>query len=51
MSDPNQIKKMVGTRPPGVDAHMKMGWPGVIRVLTPDEKRQSERDWDARVKP
>lgn len=39
---------LVNTRPQG-QPHMSMGRPGVLRVLTHDERRQSERDWDARV--
>lgn len=42
-------EKLVGTRPVGTSEACQIGWPGVTRVLTHDERRQSERDWDARV--
>jgi hypothetical protein len=29
---------------------MQMGWPGVLRVLTVDERFASEREWDQRFK-
>ena len=45
--DPNQIK-LVGTREPGSNPAMQLGWPGVLRVLTSKEMRQSQIDWDER---
>lgn len=33
-----------------VNPAMQMGWPGVVRVLTPLERIQSEKDWDDRYR-
>lgn len=41
--------KLVGTRTPGQNPAMQMGWPGVLKVLNNTEKREFEKKWDARV--
>lgn len=45
--DPNQIR-LVGTREPGSNPAMQAGWPGVLKVLTSKEMRQSQINWDER---